>query len=404
MPLTDLNKNLPQLCDTTSCTGCGACVNSCAHQALCLTASAEGFYHQTIDAQRCVGCKLCERSCPVLNPPVRHNTEKLRAFAAWHKDEDIRRESSSGGAFSAFASFVLSQGGCVVGAAYGKDLHIEHIVVETEEELRRLRLSKYSQSFIGGVLSEVKSRLKAGQTVLFTGTPCQVSGLVRFLGRDYTNLITIDLICHGVPSPKFLQKYRESLEPRFGKIDKIDFRNKRKGWYDNLRVVYTENGKSHAMRGHNDAYWVAFSRDTCLMESCYQCRAQGFPRCSTFTLADFWRIGHRVPFGHKDEIEKGISLIIVNDESKVSLLQELTGRLYLEERTIDEAIGGNLSGVQSHHRPSDRSSFYADLEKMSWQGFRQRYLTPNTRERLVKMFRERLPFWLIKRIRLIKQK
>lgn len=335
---------------------------------------------------------------------MRHQAENVKVFAAWHKDEDIRRESSSGGAFSAIAKAVLAQGGFVVGAAYAGNMRIEHVIIDSEADLQRLRLSKYAQSYVGRVLKDIRTLLQEGKLVLFTGTPCQVAGAINLYGGKYPNLITADIICHGVPSPMFLQKYLGWLGKRFGNITHINFRDKRKGWYDNLRVVRTDNGKTHAMRGRNDAYWVAFNRDSCLMESCYHCTAQGFPRSSDLTLADFWRIGHAVPFGHKEEIEKGVSMILVHNPKVQPLIDGLTEWLYMEERTADEAIGGNLSGVQSHTRPAERTHFYADLSAMDFETFRRLHLRPNFREHLIKIFRERLPFFVIKAIRLRKQK
>lgn len=398
------NKLLPQLCKDKVCTGCMACVNACNKGALAIVQNDEGYYRPSLDVEKCIGCHLCEKSCPILNAPMRYNKEDIKVYAGWHKDDGIRMASSSGGAFTALAETIIAKGGYVVGAAYTDDMHIEHIIVNTSKEISKLRLSKYAQSNIGNVFTEIKNLLQEGKYVLFVGTSCQASGLKSFLRKDYEKLICADIICHGVPSISLLQAYLKWIEPKTGKAVHVNFRDKQKGWYDNLRVIYNANKEAKSMKGDDDAYWVAFSRNNCLQESCYDCKAQGFPRSSDITLADFWRIGHKVPFGHKEEIEKGVSMIIVNNPSAQWIVDHAAKVMYLEKRTYEEAIGGNQAGVKSSVRPTSRDTFYQDLYTMDFEAFRLKYMKPRGKETLVKIFRERLPFWMIKYIRLKKQK
>jgi coenzyme F420-reducing hydrogenase beta subunit len=398
------NRRLPILCEDKDCTGCLACVNSCNFDALIIKINEEGFYRPSLESSKCVGCLQCEKSCPILHAPVRYNKEDIKVFAGWHKDDGIRKQSSSGGAFSAIAQTVLEIGGVVAGAAFTKDLHIEHIIIDNKEDLKKLRLSKYAQSNIGAIFKSIQGFLDKGILVLFVGTACQASGLKGFLKKNYNNLICCDLICHGVPSIVFLQSYLNWISKDYGPVDHINFRNKTKGWYDNLRVIKTQNGKTIPMNGINDAYWVAYSRNSCLQESCYSCKSQGFPRSSDITLADFWRIGHSVPFGHKQEIEKGISMIIVNNPLKLPFIKKAEKYMHLEERSFDEAIAGNQAGIKSCARPKSRDNFYDDLHNLGFEFCRQKYMIPSYKETLVKVFRERLPFGIISFIRLLKQK
>ena len=380
-----------------------ACVNACNKDALTIRTDGEGFYRWNLDAEKCVGCHMCEKSCPIFTPPARQEMENVRVFAGWHKDDKIRKGSSSGGAFTALAEVVLKKGGIVVGAAYTKDLHIEHTIINNIEDLCKLRLSKYAQSRIGKVLTEVREHLKQGRVVLFVGTACQTAGLKNFLHKEYENLICADIICHGVPSIDLLHSYLTWISPKVGGVKHINFRDKTKGWYDNLRIVTTLAGTQKAMKGNDDAYWVAFNRNNCLQECCYDCKAQDFPRASDITLADFWRIGHQIPFGHKDEIEKGVSMIIVNNPKTQWIVEEAKNTMYLEERTFEEAIGGNKAGFGKNHRPASRNTIYTDLKTMSFEQFRIKYMKPTMKENLVKLFRERLPYFVIKYVRLKKQ-
>lgn len=398
------NKKVPKLCSDKLCTGCMACLNSCNKSAIIQIQNKEGFYRPQLIVDKCVGCLLCERHCPILNPIIRDNTQDVKVYAAWNKDEEIRNQSSSGGAFSAIAETILDIGGVIVGAEYTTNLYIKHTIIYKKADLNRLMLSKYAQSSINDTFVKIKQLLCEEKYVLFVGTACQVMGLHSYLGKKFEKLITADIICHGVPSISFLQSYKKWLEKIYGNIIWINFRDKQKGWYDNLRTVKTSNGNLFSLKGEYDAYWAAFSRNTCLQESCYNCKAQGFPRCSDITLADFWKIGYKIPFEHKKEIEKGISMIIVNSRDKQWVIEKSTDKLYLERRTFEEAIGGNISGIKSCIRPSERENFYNDLITMEFQSFRHKYMKFSRKEWLVKLFREHMPYELIKIIRLTKQK
>lgn len=400
----DTVKRLPDLCDDQICTGCSACVNACAKGALTIIHNNEGFYRPQINADICINCGLCEKSCPVINPPKRQNDNEVRVYGCWHKDDNIRVNSSSGGAFTALAQSILSEGGIIVGAAYGEKLSIEHILVKNEGELERLRLSKYAQSNIGDSFKQIKNLLEEGRKVLFCGTPCQCAGLRSYLRIDYDNLYVTDFICHGVPSIYFLQKYINWLEEKYGEIKHINFRNKQKGWYDNLRVITDNNNKNISLKGSADAFWVGFNNNNCLQYSCYNCKFQGFSRYSDLTLSDFWGIGKRIPFVPKKEIPKGVSMVMTFNKKSEGLVENAKKHLTCFNRTIDEVFENNQSGLKSSSMPKSRIAFYNDINNISFPEFINKYLKPSRKECFVKFFREYIPCGIVKFVRNLSQK
>lgn len=215
------------LTDKSQCCGCEACRNVCPKQCITLKEDKEGFLYPEINVTTCIKCGLCERVCPML---LQSNKERMpvAVYAAKHKDDNIRLVSSSGGAFTFLAEKVIEQGGVVFGARFDENWQVVHDYVETKSELSLFRGSKYVQSRIGNSYQQVQQFLKSGRLVLFTGTSCQILGLKLFLRKQYDNLLAIDVICHGVPSPKVWKKYLN--EVAFGhcsQITDISFRNKK---------------------------------------------------------------------------------------------------------------------------------------------------------------------------------
>lgn len=398
------NKRLPILCDDSLCTGCAACANICSFNAITMSPNAEGFYRPEVTPEMCIGCTKCERICPVLNPlPVNASTDQ-KVYAGWNKDSTVRSMSSSGGAFSALAQTVLEMNGIVYGAAFDENLHVAHIRIDKLNDLDKLRLSKYVQSEINKIFKEVQIDIHAGRSVLFCGTPCQAAGLRAFLQKPSANLVICDFICHGVPSPLMLKKYVQWLAPWYGTIKHINFRDKRKGWYDALRVITNDKGEKSILRGHKDSYWVAFNNNNNLQACCYDCRFLGRERRSDITIADFWGIGKSTPFGYKNEIEKGVSAIIVNTSTGLDLLNKSDSKMEIFERTIEEVESRNKAMIYPSPMPPSRKKFYLDLRSMTYNEMIHQYLIPNNKTKLVKFMREYMPFSILNHIRTIDQK
>ena len=241
------------LTDPSMCCGCSACVQRCPHSCITMQADADGFEYPVLDLARCVDCHLCETVCPVINK--QDIRMPISVFSAKHKSESVRLNSSSGGVFSLLAQIVLDNNGVVFGARFDQQWNVVHDSIDSKEHLHYLRGSKYVQSHIGNCFIEAERLLNEGRLVMFTGTPCQIAGLNDYLDKSYENLISVDIVCHGVPSPKLWQDYISSLGIEY--IHSIDFRCKDSGWkLHSIKV--TGKNKLYLKQHCNDPYFQAF--------------------------------------------------------------------------------------------------------------------------------------------------
>ena len=392
-------RRVPKLCDSLTCTGCSACMNICPTSAISMQSDSEGFYRPKIDDKKCIKCLKCENTCPIITP-LERNAESDKIFAAWHRYPSIRACSSSGGAFSALAQSVLKDGGCVVGAAFDDKLHLSHTIIKSLDNLYKLRASKYLQSEISDIFQQIKAYLAEGRRVLFCGTPCQVAGAKSYFGHKCgDNLILVDFVCHGTPSPLFFKKYITWLSQKVGNIHDFLFRNKDKGWYDATRVVSTDSIPKERLKGKLDSYWTGFMNNLCLQEACYNCQFVGTRRNSDITIADFWGIGKTYKFNAHEEIEKGISMIMCNTPKGLQLFNDASEFLEFQERTLDEVVSGNQTIVRPSRRPAKRESFFHDLNSMPFETFEQEYLKLSLKAKFVKLMREYLPACIMTTIR-----
>ena len=340
------------------CSGCGACSNICPQKCITMKEDNEGFFYPEIEQSHCIKCRLCEQVCPSLNKPKLYDIPV--GYACINKDRDVRMKSSSGGVFSLLAEYILDQGGVVFGAAFSESsTEVRHVCIEKKEELSFLRGSKYVQSRIGDTYKEAERFLKEGRSVLYTGTPCQISGLKSFLQKDYDTLYTQDLICHGAPSPLVWKRY---LLEKNRPVQTVSFRDKRKGWLDySISLRYTdqiEENKSFS----NDLFMKGFLTNIYLRPSCYQCNAKGLRRCSDITLADFWEVEELMPELFDD---KGTSLVLVHSEKGRHLLKSVQDKMIMRETDLTVAIAHNTAAVQSVILTKRRKRFYRYFRHMT---------------------------------------
>ena len=353
-----------------NCSGCYACVNVCPRDAITMNICKEGFWYPSIDGTRCIDCGACEKVCPVLHE--KEGGSFNIAYAAYAIDKDIRLKSSSGGMFFLLARVIISRGGIVYGAAFSDDfLQVCHIRIDDIRYLYKLQGSKYLQSRIGNVFRDIKEDLTKGRCVLFTGTPCQVEGLILYLGKNYENLYTQDLICHGVPSPDVWKKYLGSRKI----IDKaepseVNFRDKKNGWRDfELSIQYenSEFSESH----HSNPYMKAFLTDCILRESCHQCSAKKMKRLSDITLADFWKIERVI--SDFDTDNAGTSLIILHSEKGKELFAEIEKDICCREVQLEQALEFNRAYFTSAVKNKNREKFFDQIHFKSVDELAKKY-------------------------------
>lgn len=348
-----------RLSKKADCCGCGACGQSCPKNCISMEPDAEGFLYPKVDESRCIDCGLCEKVCPILvKKPL---SGAVQAYAARCADDDLRQHSSSGGIFSVLAGEILSRGGVIAGAAFDEDFSVRHILVEKDQDMNRLRGSKYVQSRMEDTYIQVQQMLKQGRPVLFTGVSCQVAGLKAFLSRDYENLYTVDVLCHGVPSPKVWQHYcREQEAAHAQTLTEVSFRDKRKGWRKYSMALQFDKGAEYCRPGAEDAYLQVFLRDICLRPSCHSCRFKEFPRQSDLTIGDAWGIEKHMP--DLDD-NCGTSVVLANSEKGQRLWNDVAGNVISRPGDLDTLLPRDADSRKSVKPHPNRSRFFAALDR-----------------------------------------
>ena len=340
------------------CTGCTACMNNCPKGAISFVEDKDGFKYPVIDQDKCIDCGLCKRTCPVLN--TKKNNSINKCYAAYNKDLNERLNASSGSIFSLIANYILDNNGIVVGAAFDKDNHLKHIAVEKREDLGPLRKSKYLQSDLDNIFKYIKEQIKT-KKVLFVGTPCQVAGIKAFIKKN-DNLITIDLFCHGAPSPKLFEKYVKELESiNNDKLVNYDFRDNSTGWDTYSNKATFKNKEVITDRKKNE-YMKLFLSDIALRESCYNCNFKLGNKYSDITLGDFWGIKNHYPEMYNKE---GVSAIIINTEIGINIFNHIKDNLEYKDCDINKILSGNPSLKVSSKRPVKRDEFFNELDNNS---------------------------------------
>ena len=345
------------------CTGCGLCAKICPHHSITMSPNSEGFLYPVINNETCIACGLCFNKCPIEDNLRFHHMER-KYFSLYSKDEHDLLVSSSGGVFLVLAKNVIKNGGVVVGCVYDDNTVACHVCTNDLNIVYQMCGSKYVQSRADQTYGEVKTYLENGVKVLFTGTACQVEALRAFLNIDYENLITIDILCHGVPSPLYFKKFTDYYARKYkGKITSVEFRNKEKrGWGSEHRTCIRFIDK----KGNENKKWPILPKYFChffygddLRLSCYKCKYAQSERISDITIGDFWGYWQK----YKKFFYDGISVCSVNTESGLALLNEVCeGFEFIEELSESEAKGSNTNFYHPVVEPIARKTFYKNIQ------------------------------------------
>lgn len=337
-----------------NCTGCGACYNICSQNAISMQGDKYGFYKPIIDNSKCVHCGLCENRCPLDN--YKSTNDQPRVYYLQNSD-NIRFISSSGGAFSVFADYILEIKGVVYGVIWDKDIKATHFRATTADDVNKMHGSKYVQSNTKDTYKQAKNDLEKGLNVLYTGTPCQIAGLKSYLRKDYKNLLTIDLVCHGSQSPLFLEKYKKDFlkDKNDEQIININLRSKLNGWGGYFTTTTTTKGIYNIPK---DYYTDAM--DLTLNECCFNCQFTGVPRIADITIGDFWGIEE---YNRDLNDKKGTSIILLNNIKSASLFETLKSKYKTQEITLQNVTKRNPNILRPSKRPPKQNEFMNEILK-----------------------------------------
>lgn len=395
----------PQLCESIKCTACSACANICKHGAIKIVENNHGELHPIIDTEKCIACGLCEKVCPENTIPI--NIEKYGKpdiYYCWLKSKEDRKQSTSGGAGFAIANAIIQQGGHVWGAAYDDNMEVCYIEANTIEELKKIQKSKYVQSKVGICFNKIKEELQNGDTVLFTGTPCHIKGLRSFLRKDYDNLFTVDIVCHGVPGHGVFRKYKEWLEKKYNdKLIFFDFRPKEKDGRERscrCKAHFKKLGIKNIESSEN-GYFTGFQRNIFLRDACYKCSSKGEERYADFTIADFWGLGKIEPFNDHQQREFGISMLALNSNKAKKFLPYIQDYFIIQERTYKEASCSNTQYYECSKPSPNRDNFWNDWKSLEWSELDKKYFQLSNKEKLSFFIKKYIHPTVLSRIKIV---
>lgn len=342
------------------CCGCTACYAVCTKNCIKMVRNNEGFLYPYIDNDKCIGCNLCEKVCPILNK--KNGSFPIRSVVIRAKNEETVLNSASGGFTTPLANYVIKNDGLVFGAILDDSNIVKHVKIDNTKNVHLIRGSKYVQSNLNNSYQEIREYLINGKQVLFIGTPCQVYGLKNFLLQDYENLITVDLVCKGVASPKFWGNYlRNKEKTENSKINHINFRKKNRGYHSTDMEIQFENNSIYA-ENKTDYFMRSYINSICMRKSCYQCNFKGLERCSDFTIFDAWHAAKYTSI--KKDDDKGYTNVLIHTQKGEKVLNNISNQIFIYESNMEKAV--EYDGIMisnSTEFKEQRNEFYEILDR-----------------------------------------
>ena len=344
------------------CCGCTACFNICPKNAITMQADEEGFLYPLVDQEKCVNCGMCEKVCPILSK--KNHEEQTDAYIIRYNNQEIVEESTSGGAFTAISSYIFKNGGVVYGAGYDIDMKVICKKAVCMADLKEMRGSKFVQSSLNRTFQEIKVALKAGKLLLFTGTPCQVAGLIHYLGKHPENLICMDFVCRGVPSPGLWKNYVDYMESKYhSKMIGARFKHKTYGYHTTTMKIDFQNGTSYFGSGRVDPYMKAFVREMSSRPSCAECAFKGIERLSDITVFDCYEYTQIT--GQRDD-DRGYTSVFIHTDKGRKVFEAIKPMLIWQEQAVEKLVTKNGIMVCNSAKPhAKRSAFYEAAAVMS---------------------------------------
>lgn len=352
------------------CCGCSACLSACPRNCISMKEDSEGFLYPAVDTNKCINCGLCEKVC-VYNKEEPKRLNSPLTFAAKNIDNAIREKSSSGGLFSLFANFILDKQGVVYGVSMDDDCKsCSFARIDNKDDLYKLYGSKYFQAKTGNIYKQIKDDLDIGKDVLFSGVPCQIDALKPYLSKDYDNLLTVEVICHGVPSPALWKKYTNHLEEKYNAtIEHVSFRSKMHGWHK-FGLIEEGNNITQYLSLREDPFMIMFLRNYCLRPSCYNCQAKKLESMADLTIGDFWGIETVLP---EMDDDMGTSILLVQTDKGKKLVDLTNDKLIIKEVPFLDSINHNRVYSVSCSVPKERNSFFYDMNSLSFEELQAKY-------------------------------
>lgn len=350
-----------EICSIEKCTGCNLCASVCPRQCIDFTKEYNGHVYPVIDSEKCIDCGKCVKKCISNQDNIVKHSADYGCFAAWHKDLQEQYESASAGLATTISRYVIKQGGKVYGCAVDEHLKAVHIGVETEEDLEKLRKSKYSLSHISkDVFEDIRTTLKADRLCLFVGVGCQCDAVRRFLGKEYNNLIIIDLLCHGGASPSILAHHINFLcnEHNLCGINNVTFR----GGDSDCKFTLRHNKEVRFSDGqYRNEYFLGFMKHILYRKSCFNCQYATKERVGDITLADFWGLDSKLVEQHNFH-KLGVNLVLVNTDKGKVVFDAIKDEINVLQRNVDEAVAGNETLQCPTPMPSNYEHFWELME------------------------------------------